>query len=350
MSSAASAPVPVLSVIIPVYNERRTVRALLDRVVEAPLSIGKELVIVNDGSTDGSDGIIREWLADNPAREGLTTLYLEKENGGKGSAVRHGIQQSKGAVVIIQDADLEYDPADYEACIAPILEGRCSVVYGSREKSNANRIYSAPSFYLGGLSLTVWMNFLYNIELSDEPTCYKTFDGPLIRAMPLEGNRFDWEPEVTAKVARLGFEIIEVPVIYKPRPIHDGKKIRWIDGVEAFWVALKWLAAPLGKVRAAVQATGGHRASIVADNARGEFALMLTVLGAILIHLLFAWPALADTARLMRPDSNTYLDPARSLLGEGAFNTSLGSVSRCSCAPRAIRSSWLSSSPWEEGA
>ena len=219
----------ILSVIIPVYNEEKTVVSLLDKVMHSGVTVSLELIIVNDGSTDSSPELIQNWIREQK-RNASNIVFLNKENGGKGSAVKAGIQASTGDVVIIQDADLEYDPHDYEACIRPILDGECKVVYGSREEENRNRLYSSPSFYLGGLLLTFWINLLYNANLTDEPTCYKTFDGPLIRSLPIEGDRFEWEPEVTAKLLRMGFEIREVPVSYYPRKITEGKKIKWKDG------------------------------------------------------------------------------------------------------------------------
>ena len=179
-----------LSVIIPVYNEEGTVTALLDKVVQAVISTSLEIIIVNDGSTDGSPALIEKWVQEH-RKSRAEILYLTKKNGGKGSAVKTGIKASTGDVVIIQDADLEYDPGDYEKCIRPILDGECRVVYGSREEENRNRLYSSPSFYLGGLLLTFWINLLYHSNLTDEPTCYKTFDGPLIRSMLIEGDKFE---------------------------------------------------------------------------------------------------------------------------------------------------------------
>ena len=230
-----------LSVIIPVYNEENTVGALLEKVADTSVGIPVEIIIVNDGSSDGSAKKIREFLDKHSGRDpGKCFLYLEKANGGKGSALKAGIAKSTGSIVIIQDADLEYDPADYSKCIRPIMEGRSKVVYGSREAENRNRFYSAPTFYLGGLVLSFWIDLLYNAVLTDEPTCYKTFDGDLIRALKVEGEKFEWEVEVTCKLLRLGFSIMEVPVSYYPRKVDCGKKIKAKDGFQGLWTALKW--------------------------------------------------------------------------------------------------------------
>ena len=326
MSSAASndSQRKRLSVVIPVYNEERTVAQLLDQVLEAPLSIDKELIIVDDGSTDASARIIEEWHKAHQDSPSFKTVYLKKSNGGKGSAVKEGIKNSTGDVLIIQDADLEYDPNDYESCVRPILEGKCKVVYGSREASNRNRIYSSPAFYLGGLSLTLWMNLLFGMELSDEPTCYKTFDGPLIRSIELEGDKFDWEPEVTAKISRLGFEIIEVPVIYRPRAVNEGKKIKWKDGVIGFWVAFLWRLLPLGKSKRKVLALGGSHAKSVTERGNAVNALLVVLAIALILRALCALPGIADPAKLMRPDSPSYIQPALAMISDWSFNTGPG--------------------------
>jgi len=237
-----------LSIIIPVFNEEKTVAELLTKVINAKISAEKEIIIINDGSTDTSEDLIENWREKN--KHSVSVKYINKENGGKGSAVRKGIAISTGDAVIIQDADLEYDPADYEQCFTPIRNGECRIVYGSRElKANAKRVYSSPAFFLGGLLVTKWFNILFRSSLTDEPTCYKCFDGKLIRKLNFKGNKFDWEPEVTAKLLRLGFEIKEVPVSYHPRKVNEGKKIKWTDGVSALWTALYWRLLPINKIK-----------------------------------------------------------------------------------------------------
>lgn len=243
--------IPDLSVIIPVYNEEDTVAELLDRVLaeQDASALQIEIIVVNDGSTDHSDEIISCWIN---AHEGkIDVQYLYQENAGKGAALRNGIAVSHGKAVIVQDADLEYDPHDYARCVKPILDGNEYVVYGSREESNENRIWSSPFFYLGSLSLTAWINLLFNANLTDEATCYKTFHGPLIRTIAASTvrNGFDWEPEVTAKLLRLGIRPHEVPVSYAPRMPEAGKKIRFRDGLVSILEALKWRFASISDLR-----------------------------------------------------------------------------------------------------
>lgn len=307
-----------LSVIIPVYNEEGTVTALLDKVVQAVISTSLEIIIVNDGSTDGSPALIEKWVQEH-RKSRAEILYLTKKNGGKGSAVKTGIKASTGDVVIIQDADLEYDPGDYEKCIRPILDGECRVVYGSREEENRNRLYSSPSFYLGGLLLTFWINLLYHSNLTDEPTCYKTFDGPLIRSMLIEGDKFEWEPEITAKLLRMGFEIREVPVYYNPRKINEGKKIKWHDGIQGLWTAFRWRFARLGTIRREVSASSGELAAAIRSKKRMTALLFSVFVLAFVIRLLFALPGLSNPDLQMRPESDSFLASAKQILKHGTF-------------------------------
>ena len=225
-----------LSIVIPVYNEERTLALLLQKVAAAPLSIAREIIIVNDGSHDHSEDIIHDFIKQDHAFE---VKYLKRGNGGKGAAVRDGIAASSGSVVIIQDGDLEYEPCEYERCIAPIVTGEYQVVYGSRERKKHNG-YSNLRFYLGGLAVTYFIDLLFGCTLTDEPTCYKTFHGNLIRALAYENDDFGWEPEVTCKLLRLGYSIKEVGISYTPRHIAEGKKIRWQDGAKAFKIILQW--------------------------------------------------------------------------------------------------------------
>ena len=225
-----------LSIVIPVYNEERTLSLLLEKVAAAPLSIDREVIIVNDGSIDQSEEIVRKFMAQDHAFE---VKYLRRNNGGKGAAVRNGIAASTGSVLIIQDGDLEYEPNEFERCIEPILSGEYQVIYGSRERKKHNG-YSNLRFYLGGLAVTWFIDILFGCNLTDEPTCYKTFCGDLIRALDYENDDFGWEPEVTCKLLRLGYKIKEVGISYTPRHIAEGKKIRWHDGLKAFMITLKW--------------------------------------------------------------------------------------------------------------
>ena len=262
---------PTLSVIIPIYNEEKTVQSLLDKVLHADVPVSMEILMIDDGSTDRSAELCREWIEKNRNATSHILKLIQRENGGKGAAVKTGIRESTGDVVIIQDADLEYEPDDFARCITPILHGECKVVYGSREADNRNRMFSSPSFFLGGLLLTWWIDLLFNAELTDEPTCYKTFDGKLLRSIPISGDKFDWEPEITAKLLRLGFEIREVPVAYHPRHVSEGKKIKWHDGLAALWTALFWRFAPLGKLRRGLAAVSDPFAEILRRRHAGRY-------------------------------------------------------------------------------
>jgi glycosyltransferase involved in cell wall biosynthesis len=222
-----------LSVVIPVYNETRTLRTLVEKV--RAVALDKEIIIVNDGSTDTTADVLKQLAAEF---QDIKVIHHAR-NTGKGAAVRTGIQQSTGSIVIIQDADLEYDPNDYHACVAPIVRGECKVVYGSRILDRRNT-YSHLSFYVGGRMVTMVTNFLYGSHLTDAPTCYKTFDAALIKSVEIRGDRFDWEPEVTAKILKSGYAIREVPISYFPRAIDEGKHIRWKDGVQALWTLVKY--------------------------------------------------------------------------------------------------------------
>lgn len=306
----------LLSVVIPVFNEEKTVETMLDRVAAAQThDLRLELVIVNDGSTDRSPELIRGWIETHP---GVQAVCIDKENGGKGSAVKRAIPVTTGEVVIIQDADLEYDPADYAVCAAPVFSGECEVVYGSREESNRNRIYSSPRFYLGALSLTFLIDLLFNANLTDEATCYKTFRGCLIRAMAedLEGDGFEWEPEITAKLLRLGIHPYEVPVSYYPRKPGDGKKIRFRDGLLSIWTAYEWRFRSVKAIRKRVASLSDVDAEHVRHVKYAQGAFLLTILLAVIPFGEFApsrlgYAAAAGlvylTARLYQPWKKAFL-------------------------------------------
>lgn len=313
-----------LSVIIPVYNEEATVVELLEKVRNVPLPFNREIIVVNDGSTDSSPRLIREWAEKHKDAPQIRIISIDQENGGKGSAVRSGIQASAGDVVIIQDADLEYDPGDYPACALPVMEGRSAVVYGSRELKR-EREFSHKRFFLGGLLVTNWMNMLYGSEMTDEPTCYKTFDGDLIRALSFESDGFEWEPEISAKLLRLGFGIDEVPVNYNPRKLDEGKKIRWTDGVKALWTALKWRFLPVGNLRYKLPETDRFQ-RVTANKRKESLILLLIVVLAVLLRIALALPGLVSgknpAETFFRPDSPGYVGPASSLAETGSYNTS----------------------------
>jgi len=220
-----------LSVIMPVYNERTTIAEIVRRVLAVELP--KELIIVDDGSTDGT----RELLRQIPAE--VATVLFHERNLGKGAAIRTALERVTGEIVIIQDADLECDPNDYPALVRPIVEGTASVVFGSRVLRPDNpRLYL--SFYLGGRLLSLIANLLYGIRITDEPCCYKVFRREVIKGLSLECRRFEFDPEVTAKIARRGIPIYEVPIRYTPRTIAEGKKMSWTDGLYAVWILVKY--------------------------------------------------------------------------------------------------------------
>lgn len=221
-----------LSVIMPVYNERET----LEEIVSQVLATGMvhEIVMVDDGSTDGTREIMKQWEGDPVIR----TFFHEK-NSGKGSAVRTGFKNATGDVYIIQDADLEYDPRDYQDVIRPIEEGRADVVYGSRFLGKPAR---KMNFWhrVGNFTLTLVTNILYNLDLSDMETCYKAFRSDVVKDIPLHSRRFEFEPEITAKVAKRGYRLIEVAISYYGRDFDEGKKITGWDAIPAFWTLLKY--------------------------------------------------------------------------------------------------------------
>jgi len=222
----------ILSVIIPVYNEVRTIEEILRRV-EA-VDIPKEVIIVDDCSTDGT----RDFLRLLESKTEFKIIYHPR-NKGKGAAIRTAISHVTGDIIIIQDADLEYDPQDYHKVIAPIVEGRASVVYGSRYINPENDL-PFTRFKVGVLMLTAMANWLYNARITDEATCYKAFRADVLRSLPLKSNRFEFCPEVTAKVRKRGYRIEEVPISYRYRTTKEGKKINWKDGLEAAIVLIKY--------------------------------------------------------------------------------------------------------------
>ncbi len=223
-----------LSIIIPVYNERDTVLEILRRVLEAPaLGLTKEIIIVDDGSTDSTRDILR---ALDP-NERIQVFY-HAQNRGKGAAIRTGLSHATGDIILIQDADLEYDPRDYPALIQPILERRAAVVYGSRFLGPRKAMFFWHM--LGNKFLTLVTNILYDSILSDMETGYKVFRAEVIKDIPLRARRFEFEPEITAKVLKRGYRIYEVPISYTGREYHEGKKITWRDGFSALWTLLKY--------------------------------------------------------------------------------------------------------------
>jgi glycosyltransferase involved in cell wall biosynthesis len=226
-------PAPLLSVIVPCYNERATVAELLRRVREVP--IDKEIVVIDDKSTDGSRDVVAALAAEWPEIRHI----LQPVNMGKGAALRRGIEEARGEIVIIQDADLEYDPEEYPKLIQPIVDGHADVVFGSRFAGYPRRVM-LYWHRLGNKFLTQLSNMTTNLDLTDMETCYKVFRREVIQSIKLRSNRFGFEPEVTAKVARRGYRIYEVPISYYGRDYWEGKKINWKDGFSAIWTILKF--------------------------------------------------------------------------------------------------------------
>jgi glycosyltransferase involved in cell wall biosynthesis len=226
-----------LSVVVPVYNEKQWIRELIARVEAVP--IPKEILIVDDFSTDGT----REILQELAARDGIRVFY-QPENRGKGAALREGFRQATGNVVVVQDADLEYDPAEYPLLIQPILDNRADVVYGSRFRGESHRVLYYWHFVANKL-LTTLSNMFTNLNLTDMETCYKVFRREVLEGIQLRSNRFGFEPEITAKVARRRhppWRIYEIPISYSGRTYEEGKKIGFRDAISALYCIVRyWL-------------------------------------------------------------------------------------------------------------
>ena len=223
----------LLSIITPVYNERQTIGELVRRVEAVDFGQANvELIIVDDGSTDGTRDILKKMLRRH-------TILFHEENRGKGAAVRTGLTVAKGDLIVVQDADLEYDPNDLKLLLKEIRKGRHHVVYGSRVLGKKRIHYSTFIFHLGGSLVTWWTNFLFGTNLTDEATCYKMFTRRVLNDITLQANRFEFCPELTGKAINAGYKIKEVPVSYKPRSAREGKKIKIRDGLEALWVLTK---------------------------------------------------------------------------------------------------------------
>jgi dolichol-phosphate mannosyltransferase len=215
---------------MPVYNEADTLRGIIQQVLALPIDL--ELIAVDDGSSDGSGDILTE------IRDPRVKVITEERNRGKGWAIRRGLEAATGDAVVIQDADLEYDPQDLVKLFGLFQSGKGAVIYGNR-LHQGNPRFSYQRYLLGGMMVSFFTNLLYGSRLDDEPTCYKLFDAQLIKSLRLNCTGFEFCPEVTAKVLRLGYDILDVPIQYKPRGFEQGKKIRWMDGIHALWMLLK---------------------------------------------------------------------------------------------------------------
>jgi len=225
-----------ISIIIPVYNEARTVDQILARVDEVDVGMDKELVVVDDGSTDGTRDVLPTLQAKYPT---MHVIFHEK-NRGKGAALRTGLTQATGDILLIQDADLEYDPRDYHILLQPITEGRADVVYGSRFAGGGAHRVLYFWHMIGNQIITLVSNMFTNMNFTDVEVCYKVFRREVIHSIKLKEDRFGFEIEVTAKIARGNWRIFEVPISYYGRPYAEGKKITWKDGVRAMWCIVKY--------------------------------------------------------------------------------------------------------------
>jgi glycosyltransferase involved in cell wall biosynthesis len=223
-----------LSVVVPVFNERNTLVEIVRRMraVELPDSIEREIVVVDDGSSDGTREVLRQ-LGDSTVR-----VVMHEDNRGKGAALRTGFAHATGEYVLVQDADLEYDPEDWPRLIAPVLSGKARVVYGSRFTGERRNMLFFH--WVANRFLSLVTNVLYNTTLSDMETCYKLIDRALLAQIDLQSDRFDFEPEITAKLLKRGVRIYEVPISYTGREVDEGKKITWVDGLSALWTLVKY--------------------------------------------------------------------------------------------------------------
>ncbi len=221
-----------LTVITPVYNERTTVAEVIRRIRAVELPLVLQVIVVDDGSSDGSDKVL------GALEDSTVHVIRHAVNQGKGAAIRTGLAEARGDLVLIQDADLEYDPGDWPRLLDPVLKGKARVVYGSR--FTGERKNMLPLHWFGNRLLSLVTNVLYRSTLSDMETCYKLFDAQVLDGLTIVSNRFDFEPEITAKVLRRGYRIYEVPISYAGREFDEGKKITWRDGVSALGALIKF--------------------------------------------------------------------------------------------------------------
>ena len=227
-----------ISIIIPAYNEENTILEVLERVSEVNLGLIKEIVIVDDGSIDNSVKVTRKFIRQKRRNNKSIFKLITKKNGGKGSAIKKGLEVATGEIITIQDADLEYDPHDYTSLIKPILNNQAKVVFGSRFLIKHKPKYKL--YFFGNKFLSFLTKMLYGSIITDMETCYKVFSRRLISSLRLNANGFDIEPEITAKLLKKGIKIKEVPISYYPRSKLAGKKINWKDGIKAIWTLFYW--------------------------------------------------------------------------------------------------------------
>jgi len=224
-----------LSIIVPVYNEEKTISEIIERAKKTKISYAKEILIVDDFSTDNTRNILKK------IKDKLVKIFYHTKNMGKGAAIRTGLKNSTGDIILIQDADLEYNPDEYKKLLKPIIENKAKVVYGSRVEAirkNIKNMYKLH--YIGNLFLTLMTDLLYQAKISDMETGYKVFRREVIKNINIRANRFEFEPEITAKILRKGYKIYEVPISFVGRKFEEGKKITWVDGVKAAYYLVKY--------------------------------------------------------------------------------------------------------------
>lgn len=226
-----------LSIIIPVYNEEKTIKRIIDKINKVKVGLKKEIIIVDDGSTDKTRDIL------NKINQKGTKIFYHEKNKGKGGAIRKALKHVTGDIIIIQDADLEYDPMDYPKLISPILKNKAKVVYGSRFLKSGlmnKQKWAIPSHFIGNKILSLVTTMFYQRYITDMETCYKVFRKEVLKNIKIESNRFDFEPEITAKLLKNKIDIVEIPISYKARHHKEGKKISWIDGIKAIITLIKY--------------------------------------------------------------------------------------------------------------
>jgi glycosyltransferase involved in cell wall biosynthesis len=248
-----------LSVIVPIYNERATLARVVEKILAVPLDI--ELICVDDGSKDGSVEILTQLSQVHPQLR----MYVQPKNMGKGAALRRGFQEATGDFVVVQDADLEYDPAELPSLLEPLVQGNADVVYGSRFLGGRPHRVLYFWHFVGNSFLTLLSNALTNINLTDMETCYKIFRREIIQSIPIEENRFGFEPEITVKVAKRRLRIYEIGISYTGRTYSEGKKIGWKDGFRALWCLLKYSVKEPAASREAESSVGIADSSVPAS-------------------------------------------------------------------------------------